>query len=108
MTKLVVLFNLKAGADRAAYEDWAKTTDLPTVRKLASVDDFIVQRVNGLYGTDARAPYEYVEIIDVNSMEQFGKDVSTELMGKVAGEFQTFADNPVFMLTEYMEAGGQS
>ena len=103
MSKLVVLFNLKPGADRAAYEAWAQATDLPIVRDLPSVDSFNVQVVSGLFGSDAPAPYEYVEIIDINSLEQFGADVSTETMGKVAGEFQSFADNPVFMLTSNLE-----
>ena len=103
MSKLIVLFNLKADADRTAYVNWAKTTDLPIVRELPSVDSFNVHAVSGLFGTDAPAPYEYVEIIDINSLEQFGADVSTETMGKVAGEFQGFADNPVFMLTSNLE-----
>jgi len=103
VSKLVVLFNLASDADRDAYEEWAKTTDLPTVRNLPSVDSFEVQTVSGLFGSDAPAPYEYVEIIDINSLEQFGADVSTETMGRVAGEFQTFAANPVFMLTTNLE-----
>ena len=103
MSKLVVLFNLSSDADRAAYENWARTTDLPTVRDLPSVDSFEVQVVSGLFGSDAPAPYEYVEIIDINSLEQFGADVSTETMGQVAGEFQAFADNPIFMLTSNLE-----
>lgn len=108
MSKLVVLFNLRSDADRAAYENWAQTTDLPIVRQLPSVDSFNVQVVAGLFGSDAPAPYEYVEIIDINSLEQFGADVSTEKMGRVAGEFQGFADNPVFMLTNNLEGGAQS
>ena len=75
------------------------------MRALPSVDGFEVQRVSGLYGSDADAPYDYVEIIEINSQEQFANDVSTETMAKVAGEFQTFADNPTFMLTENMESG---
>lgn len=108
MTKLIVVFKLKSGADRATYENWAKTTDLPVVRKLPSVDGFEVHRVTGLFGTDDPAPYDYVEIIDINAMEQFGADVSTETMAKVAGEFQAFADSPRFMLTTNLEAGATS
>jgi len=100
MATLVVLFNLKSEADSAAYEEWAQSTDLPIVRDLSSVDSFEVYRTQGLYGSDAPAPYQYVEVIEVNDMDQFGSDVSTETMGKVAGEFQAFADNPVFMLTD--------
>ncbi len=38
--KVVVLFNLREGFDVAAYEDWARTTDMPTVRGLGSVSGF--------------------------------------------------------------------
>lgn len=104
MTMIVVLFNLKAGVSEADYEAWAKATDLPTVNKLGSVDQFSVLRTSGLLGSDARPPYRYVELLDVNSMEKLGADVGTDTMQKVAAEFQTFADNPLFMLTDNIEA----
>ncbi|MFV8784250.1 REDY-like protein HapK [Microbulbifer sp. SA54] len=99
-TTIVVLFNLKPGVSPSDYEQWAKTTDLPTVRKLGSVDQFSVLRTTGLLGTDVPAPYQYVELLVVNDMEALGADVSSETMQRVAAEFQQFADNPQFMLTE--------
>lgn len=103
MTKVVVLFNLKEGVDSEAYQAWARSTDLPTVNALASVDLFSVFKVEGLLG-GGDAPYQYVEIIDVNDMVALGADISTDVMQKVSAEFQQFADNPVFMLTESIEA----
>lgn len=100
--RIVVLFNLKPGTDVAAYEEWARTRDMPGVRSLTSIDDFQILRATGLLGTDAAPPYRYIEIIDVNDMEGFGKDVGSEAMQKVAGEFQAFADNPQFILTEQL------
>lgn len=100
MTTIVVLFNLKPGVSPSDYEEWAKTTDLPTVTRLPSVEGFSVLRTSGLLGSDAPAPYQYVELLRVNDMQQLGADVSSETMQKVAGEFQQFADNPQFMLTE--------
>lgn len=106
MKRLVVMFNLHADADRAAYEQWAQSTDLPVVRKLPSVDGFTLHRVSGLFGSSEPAPYQYVEIIDINALDTFLDDVSTELMAKVAGEFRGFADSPVFMLTDQVGDGG--
>jgi len=99
MTTLIVLFNLKNEAETGAYEEWAQATDLPVVRGLSSVDSFEVYRTENLLGSDAGAQYQYVEMIEINDMDTFGAAVSTEIMGKVAGEFQAFADNPVFMVT---------
>lgn len=97
--RIIVLFNLKPGSDRQAYEAWARATDIPGVRALPSVQDFQAYRTTGLLGGGA-APYAYAEIIDVDDLDRFGADASTAAMAKVAAEFQAFADNPTFMLTE--------
>lgn len=102
MKRIVVLFNLKQGADRADYENWAKSTDLPTVNGLSSVERFSVHKATGLLGRDEPSPYEYIEIIDVNDMGTFGDEVATDTMRKVAGEFQAFADAPLFILTDLL------
>jgi REDY-like protein HapK len=99
MTTLVVLFNLKDSAAQAAYETWAKTTDLPTAGSLPSVDRFELLKASGLL-TGGPSPYQYVEILRVNSMEQLGRDVGSEAMQQVAAQFQGFADNPLFLMTE--------
>jgi len=99
MTKIVVLFNLKSDTDAQSYENWAKTTDLPTVNNLDSVEQFDVVKVTGTFDGSA-SPYAYVEIIDVPDMEAFGAEVATDTMKQVAAEFQNFADAPIFMLTE--------
>lgn len=98
--RIIVLFNLKAGVDVGAYEHWARTTDIPGVNALGSVTDFQVHRATGLLGSDAAPPYAYIEVIDVADMTAFGVDVASEAVQKVAAEFQLFADNPLFILTE--------
>ena len=100
MAALVVLFNLKDEAARAAYEKWAQNTDVPTVKGLSSVDDFKVYRMNTLMGTESPSPYQYCEVIEVNDMGKLGEEVATETMQRVAGEFQGFADNPIFIVSE--------
>lgn len=97
--RIIVLFNLRPGVDVAAYENWARTTDIPTVRALPSIAGFDVAAATGLLMSEAAPPYQYVEVIDVADMDQFGKDVATAQMQRISAEFQTFADNPVFMLT---------
>lgn len=97
---LIVLFSLKPGTDVAAYENWARSTDLPIVRKLPSVAGFDVFRTASLLGSDDRPPHDYIEVITVSDMSGFGTDVATDTMRKVAGEFRQFADNPVFILTD--------
>ena len=99
-TKIVALFNLRPGVSQADYEAWAKGTDIPTVNGLKSVDEFAVFKSVGLLGSEDKPPYAYIEIIDVNNMDAFGGEVSTEAMQKIAGEFQAMVDDLVFILTD--------
>lgn len=103
MQTLIVLFRLKPGASVADYEAWARSTDLPVVRGLPSVASFTLFRMQGLFGSGERAPYDYVEIIEIRDLDGFGPDVSTATMKKVASEFRQFADNPTFMLSDVVE-----
>lgn len=98
--RIVVLFNLRDGVDEAQYQAWAKANDIPTVNGLKSIEKFNVHQVTGLLGSDAKPPYQYVEVIDVADMNQFGQDIATEAMQRISSEFQAFADNPVFLTTQ--------
>lgn len=99
-TRIVALFNLKRGVTPADYERWARRIDLPTVNGLKSVETFEVFKSVGLLGTEAKPPYQYIEIIDVGDMALFGQEVATATMQKIAGEFQAMADDLAFILTE--------
>jgi hypothetical protein len=103
MSTLIVLFRLKPGVDRQAYENWARTTDLPVVRDLPSVNAFDVYRVSGLLRQDAAAPYDYAEVIDLRDQDEFLTDVTSDTMRRVAAAFRTFADNPLFLVTASLE-----
>lgn len=96
--RIIVLLRLKPGKDRSAYEDWARSTDLPTVNALGSVASFTVYEATGLLGTDDAPPYDYIEILDVADMAAFGEAVATATMKRVAAEFTDWAD-PVFITT---------
>lgn len=98
--KIVVLFNLKPGVSVDEYEAWARGSDVPNVNALGSVRDFTVHRATGLFGSDAPPPCQYIEIIDVSGMDAFVADVTTPEFQALAAPFQSFADNPQFILTE--------
>lgn len=100
MATVIVLFNLRDGVDPAEYEKWARERDSPTVNGLPSVRRFRLQKASGVLGSDAAAPYQYIEILDHDGMETLGADLGGEEMQAVAAEFQRFADNPVFVVTE--------
>jgi hypothetical protein len=100
MASVIVLFNLKDDVDRAEYERWALQRDSPTVNGLPSVRGFRVQRATGILGSDAKPPYEYVEILDFDDLGALTDDISSESMQVIAAEFARYAESPVFILTE--------
>ena len=101
MKTMIVLFNLKPGQSEADYETWAKEADIPTVTALKSVQDFKVYRSEGLFGSDAKAPYRYVEVIQVTSAEDLGADVgASDAMAAIIAKFGEIAESPTFMVTE--------
>ncbi|KAA1244913.1 REDY-like protein HapK [Aquimarina sp. RZ0] len=100
MAALVVLFNLKDEGSKEAYEKWAKTTDVPTALKMASVDTFKVFRLGNVMGTENPSPYQYCEVLEINDMSTLGEEVNSDAMQKVAAQFQDFADNPIFIISE--------
>lgn len=96
--RLIVLFSLKPGVSHDDYKAWALAHDLPTVRALPSISGFDVFQVTSLLG-GGTPPYDYVEIIDVDDLDQFGKDVASERMQAIAAEFGALAD-ALFLTTE--------
>lgn len=102
VTRIIVLLKLKPGSSRPDYEAWSRTIDLPTVNRLPSVQGFEVFEATGLLGSDASPPYDYIEVLDVADMAQFGQDVASETMHAIAAAFQRWAD-PVFITTRRLE-----
>jgi hypothetical protein len=91
---------LKTEANIAEYENWAKTSDWPTVNRLKSIDSFEILKSASMLGTDDAPVFQYIEILNINNLDTFSKEISTETMKKVAQEFQAFADSPMFIVTE--------
>lgn len=98
--RIIVLFNLQPGASVADYEAWVREADIPGVRGLPSVTDYRVHKATGLLGSDAPSPYQYVEVIDIGDMDQFGVDAAGPVVQKLSADLAGFADNPTFILTE--------
>jgi hypothetical protein len=101
VTTVIVLFNLKPGIAVADYEKFAREMDIPEVNRLPSVASFEVLKSQGLLAGGA-APYQYVEILRLKSLEQLGRDTQSPTMQKVVSTFRGMADNPIFILTSQL------
>lgn len=100
MPHLIVLFNLKAGQSLSDYEAWAQTNVLPSVNSLRSVDSCKVLRSTGLMGSANIAPYQYIQVIEINNDDGLTVDFEGPIMQKISEEFLEFADAPIFLMAE--------
>ena len=92
MPTMIVLANLKDGVDPEDYERWILESYAPAVRDLTSVEDWRDYRVSGLLGSDAAPPYQYVVTLEVNDMEQLGRDMAGEEMQRLFSELHDLAE----------------
>ena len=101
--RIIALFNLKPEISPDEYLAFARTLDLPTVNTLPSVDSFRIFKSTGLLFSEEPSPYSYIEILDINDMDQFGTDAATPQMQEIAAKFQGMAD-VIFIGTEEITA----
>ncbi|GAL34336.1 hypothetical protein JCM19240_1244 [Vibrio maritimus] len=97
---LIVFFNLKNDTDETAYLNWAKEADLPTVNRLNSVSSFNVYKGLNMFGAQNTSPWDYFEVIEVSSEEAFLEDVQTAEMQVIVEQFNSFAKDAQFIVTE--------
>lgn len=100
MSHLIVLFNLKVNKSRADFETWAQTHDLPAVNSLKSVDSCKILRSRGLMGAASAAPFQYIEVVEINSVDGLEVDFDGPIMQKISEQFHEFADAPIFIMAD--------
>lgn len=96
---LIVFFNLKPSTSEAEYLNWAKTVDLPTVNQLNSVSSFEVFKGETLFGQNQESPWQYFEVINIESESAFAEDIRTHVMQAVVEQFQQFTQDAHFVAT---------
>lgn len=98
--RIVTTWNLRDGADAAAFEEWLLTEALPGIRALPSVDELQVYRTTGLLGTDGAAPFRYVEVLDVFDTEGFGRDITSEGVAAINARLRAETEGMAAVTTE--------
>ncbi|MGR5157741.1 hypothetical protein [Vibrio owensii] len=96
---LIVFFNLKPTTSEAEYLNWVKTVDLPTVNQLNSVSSFEVFKGESLFGQNQASPWQYFEVINIESESAFAEDIQTDVMQAVVEQFQQFTQDAHFVVT---------
>jgi hypothetical protein len=99
---MIVLVNLKEGVSREDYERWILDSYAPVVKGLPSVEDWRDYRASGLLGSDATPPYRYVVALEINDMEQLGRDMEGEEMQRLLSELHELAEVTQIMAERFV------
>ncbi|EST35938.1 hypothetical protein N566_16990 [Streptomycetaceae bacterium MP113-05] len=88
MKTIIHRIRLHEGVSAARFEEWVREVDYAACPGLPSVEAFGVHRVPEEVG----ASHQYVEIISVESLEAFERDMKTAAFHALEVEFDTMAE----------------
>jgi hypothetical protein len=89
---MIVLVNLKDDVAPEEYERWLDERYVPAILGLPSVDEWRGHRVGGPAGADGEPPYQYIVAVEINDLEQIGKDMEGEQVQTLLGELGRYAE----------------
>jgi hypothetical protein len=102
MPTMVVLVKLKDDVAPEEYERWLEERYVPAVLELPSVDEWHGHRVGGLAEAAGESPYEYLVTVEINDLEQLGKDMQSEQVRMLLGELGRYAEVTQLMTERFI------
>jgi hypothetical protein len=99
---MIVLVNLQDGVAPEEYERWLAERYVPAILELPSVDEWRGYRVGGLAGADGGPPFQYIVAVEINDMEQLGKDMESEQVRTLLGELGRYAEVTQLMTERFV------
>ena len=102
MASLFLLYRLKPGVTREAYEAWTRERDYPVMRGLRHVASFVTHRATRLLLDPLGTPsVDYVEVFEVSDVDAFmAEDFPGQAVQAILGEFMERVDNPEIIVGE--------
>jgi len=101
MSKLILLYKLKADVTKSDFEKWVREIDYPAMRGLTRVESFNTYAAQSLLMGDGSPSVDYVEIFDIPDLAGFtAEDMPGDTVQSIMGQFMGFADAPQFIICE--------
>jgi hypothetical protein len=95
-----LISTLKAGVDPAEYEKWVRERDYELVRTLPNFVSYKVHRIRAPIQGGENTGWQYIERIEVKSLEQHDKDLASpagvKLREELYGQFLDRSKNIYF------------
>jgi hypothetical protein len=101
-----LISTLKPGVDPAEYEAWVRNRDYALVRTLSNYISYTVHRIrNPILGAESSG-WQYIERMEVKSLEQHDRDLASPAGVKLREElYGKFLDRPknIYFATDAIE-----
>ena len=101
-----VITTLKPGVDRKVYERWVRERDYVYTNSNPNFVSYRVHRIEGPIAGAASAGWQYIERIEVKSLEQHQRDLASpagaELLKELYDKFLDRSKN-IYLTTEVVE-----
>lgn len=95
-----LISTLKSGVDPAEYEAWVRARDYALVRTLPNYLSYTVHRIRGPIAGAEHSGWQYIERIEVRSLEQHDRDLASpegiKLREELYGRFLDRSKNIYF------------
>jgi hypothetical protein len=101
--RVFFLNTLKEGVDPAAYEDWVRTVDYPVARAQPAIRSYVVTRVDGHVAESGDLPCEYLEVIEITSIDEYRASLENEDMKALLGAWSGYVGRSVAVYGEVVD-----
>jgi len=102
--RVFFLNTLRKDVDPTEYEDWIRLVDYPVARRQAAIESYVVTRLEGLIQGDGSLPYQYLEVIEVTSVDEYRAGLTgNEEMDALLREWSTYVESSVAVHGEVVE-----
>ena len=105
MTQRVFFLNtLAEGVDPAAYERWVREVDYPVARRQPAIQSYVVTRVDGHVTGGDGLPCQYLEVIEITSIDEYRAGLENEDMKALLGEWSSYVGRSVAVYGEVIDS----
>jgi predicted butyrate kinase (DUF1464 family) len=99
---MIVLVNLKENVASVRTLPELDERHVPAVLELRSVDEWRDHRVGSLAEAGGEPPYEYIVTIEINNLEQLGRDMESEKVHTLLVELGRYAEVTQLMTERFV------
>jgi hypothetical protein len=101
--RVFFLNTLKDGVDPAAYEDWVRARDYPVARAQPAIRSYVVTRVDGHVVNGEQLPCQYLEVIEVTSIEEYRAGLDAPELAALLDEWREYVAESVAVYGEVID-----